>query len=126
MPKPYPVLCPQPWFAKVFTMRLEVIVLVALLIIVVWSLITVGLLSMWRVNVEDQLPANVIWLVLGIIGFSTVLIFLSTYILRKAEGRTGDSMTTIENLDIEPISSILVEISGALSGNGSFGFHPNS
>jgi hypothetical protein len=67
-------------------MRLEVIVLVALLIvvalliIVVLSLIAVGLLSMWRVNVEEQLPAEVIWLALGIIGFSIVLVFLSTYI----------------------------------------------
>jgi hypothetical protein len=78
--------CGGPSLARVFSMRLEVIVLVALLTIVallisvVWSLISLGLLSMWRVNVENQLPAYVIWLVLGIIGFSTVLIFLSTYI----------------------------------------------
>ena len=78
--------CGGPSLARVFSMRLEKIVLVALLIgvalliSVVWSLISLGLLSMWRVNVENQLPAYVIWLVLGIIGFSTVLIFLSTYI----------------------------------------------
>ena len=64
-------------------MRLEGIVLLVLLVIGVWSLIYLALLSVWKVNVGDQLPADVIglsWLSLGIIGFGTVLVFLSTYI----------------------------------------------
>ena len=68
-----------PSFARVFTMRLEGIVLLVLLVIGVWSLIALSLFSIWNES-EDQLPAGVIWLTFGIIGFSTVLVFLSTYI----------------------------------------------
>jgi hypothetical protein len=60
-------------------MRLEGIVLLVLLVIGVWSLIALALLSVWKVNVGDQVPADVIWLPLGIIGFGTVLVFLSPY-----------------------------------------------
>ena len=61
-------------------MRLEGIVLLVLLVIGVWSLIALALLSVWKVNVGVQLPAGVIWLSLGIIGFSAVLVLYSAYI----------------------------------------------
>jgi hypothetical protein len=66
--------------ARVFTMRLEGIILLVLLVIGVWSLIALSLFSIWNENIAEQFPADVIRLLLGIIGFSSVLVFLSTYI----------------------------------------------
>jgi hypothetical protein len=72
--------CGGTTLARVFTMRLEGIVLLVLLVIGVWSLIALTLFSIWNENLVEQFPPGVIWLVVGIIGFSTVLLFLSTYI----------------------------------------------
>jgi hypothetical protein len=55
-----------------------VVVLVPL-VIVVWSLIALSLLSIWKENL-DQLPAGIIWFSLGIIGFSSVVLVLSAYV----------------------------------------------
>ena len=86
LPAPSTYICGKSCGGPSLAVRLEVIVLavlliiVPLLIIVALSLIAVGLLSMWRVNCEDQLPAKVIWLPVGIIGFTIFLVFLSTFI----------------------------------------------
>ena len=53
---------------------LQGIVVLAAFVIVVGSLIVLSLLSLWKV-----VPADVIWLTLGIIGFGSFLVFLSTY-----------------------------------------------
>jgi hypothetical protein len=56
---------------------LRMIVVLVPLVIVVWSLIALSLFSMWPENLEDQLPVGIIWLSLGIIGFSSVLVLVA-------------------------------------------------
>lgn len=51
------------------------VVILALLATVVWSLIAVSLFSMGTEDVE--IPGGIVWLSLGIIGFSSVLILLA-------------------------------------------------
>jgi hypothetical protein len=58
---------------------LRIVVVLVPLVIVVWSLIALSLLSIWKENL-DQLPAGIIWLSLGIIGFSSVIVVLSAYV----------------------------------------------
>jgi hypothetical protein len=58
---------------------LRMVVVLVPLVIVVWSLIALSLLSIWKENL-DQLPAGIIWLSLGIIGFSSVIVVLSAYV----------------------------------------------
>jgi hypothetical protein len=50
-----------------------------LIAIVVWSLIALLLLSTKDLE-EQQVPGGIVWLTLGIIGFSAVLVLLSAYI----------------------------------------------
>lgn len=54
---------------------LKMVVILALLATVVWSLIAVSLFSMGTEDVE--IPGGIVWLSLGIIGFSSVLILLA-------------------------------------------------
>jgi hypothetical protein len=56
---------------------LRMIVFLVPLVIIVWSLIALTLFSMWTENLEDHLPGGIIWLSLGIIGFSSVLVLLA-------------------------------------------------
>jgi hypothetical protein len=58
---------------------LRMVVVLVPLVIVVWSLIALSLLSIWKENL-DQLPAGIIWFSLGIIGFSSVVLVLSAYV----------------------------------------------
>ena len=58
---------------------LSVVVVLGLLAIVVWSLIALLFLS--TEDFEDQqITGGIVWLTLGIIGFSAVLVLLSAYI----------------------------------------------
>lgn len=54
---------------------LKVVVILGLLATVVWSLIAVSLFSIGTEDVE--IPAGIVWLGLGIIGFSAVLVLLA-------------------------------------------------
>jgi hypothetical protein len=56
-----------------------VVVVLGLLAIVVWSLIALLFLSIEDLE-EQQVPGGIVWLTLGIIGFSAVLVLLSAYI----------------------------------------------
>jgi len=70
-----------PSLAKVFNVdfnSLKMVVVLALLVIVVWSLVALPVLSIWTEGIE--IPGGIIWLVLGIIGFSAVLVLYSAYI----------------------------------------------
>jgi hypothetical protein len=58
---------------------LSVVVVLGLLAIVVWSLIALLFLSIEDLE-EQQVPGGIVWLTLGIIGFSAVLVLLSAYI----------------------------------------------
>jgi|GEM_PF-2572827 hypothetical protein len=53
------------------------IVFLVPLVIIVWSLIALSLFSMWTENLEDHVPRGIVWLSLGIIGFSSVLVLLA-------------------------------------------------
>jgi hypothetical protein len=64
--------------AKVFTVdfnSLKMVVILGLLATVVWSLIAVSLFSIGTEDIE--IPGGLIWLSLGIIGFSSVLLVLA-------------------------------------------------
>ena len=69
--------------ARVFTVNSNplyvIIVILVPLVIVVWSLIALLLLSTEDLE-EQQVPGGIVWLTLGIIGFSAVLVLLSAYI----------------------------------------------
>ena len=58
---------------------LSVVVVLGLLAIVVWSLIALLFLSIEDLE-EQQVPGGIVWLTLGIIGFSAVLVLISAYI----------------------------------------------
>jgi hypothetical protein len=66
-------------FFTVDSDSLRMIVVLVPIVVVVWSLIALSLLSIWKENL-DQLPAGIIWLSLGIIGFSGVIVVLSAYV----------------------------------------------
>jgi hypothetical protein len=73
--------CGGPSLARVFNVdfnSLKIVVILALLVIVVWSLVALPLFSIWTEGVE--IPGGIIWLALGIIGFSAVLVLYSAYI----------------------------------------------
>jgi hypothetical protein len=74
--------CGGPSLARVFTVHsnsLSVVVVLGLLAIVVWSLIALLFLS--TEDLEDQqIPGGIVWLTLGMIGFSAVLVLISAYI----------------------------------------------
>ena len=59
---------------------LKMVVILALLATVVWSLIAVSLFSMGTEDVE--IPGGIVWLSLGIIGFSSVLILLAAQVYK--------------------------------------------
>jgi hypothetical protein len=69
--------------ARVFTVNSNplyvIIVILVPLVIVVWSLIALLLLGTEDLE-EQQVPGGIVWLTLGIIGFSAVLVLLSAYI----------------------------------------------
>jgi hypothetical protein len=69
--------------ARVFTVNSNplyvIIVILVPLVIVVWSLIALLLLSTEDLE-EQQVPGGIVYLTLGIIGFSAVLVLLSAYI----------------------------------------------
>jgi hypothetical protein len=68
--------------AKVFIVDSDpfrMIVIVVPLVILVWSLIALSLIAIWKKNF-DQLPEGIIWFSLGIIGFSSVIVVLSVYV----------------------------------------------
>jgi hypothetical protein len=66
-------------FFTVASNSLSVVVVLGLLAIVVWSLIALLFLSIEDLE-EQQVPGGILWLTLGIIGFSAVLVLLSAYI----------------------------------------------
>ena len=71
-----------PSLAKVFNVdfnSLKMVVVLALLVIVVWSLVALPLFSIWTEE-GVEIPEGIIWLSLGIIGFSAVLVLYSAYI----------------------------------------------
>jgi hypothetical protein len=76
--------CGGPSLAKAFTVdfnSLKVVVILGLLATVVWSLIAVSLFS---IGTEDfEIPSGIIWLSLGMIGFSSVLVLLAAYVLQS-------------------------------------------
>jgi hypothetical protein len=68
-------------FAKVFTVdfnSLKMVIVLGLLVVAVWSLIALSLFSMGTEDVE--IPSEIIWLSLGTIGFSAVLLLFSAYL----------------------------------------------
>jgi hypothetical protein len=68
--------------AKVFTVDSDpfrMIVTLVPLVILVWSLVALSLMAIWKENL-DQLPEGIIWFSLGIIGFSSVIVVLSVYV----------------------------------------------
>jgi hypothetical protein len=73
--------CCGPTLAKVSTVDsnyVTAVLILALLATGVWSLIA---LSLFWIGTEDvEIPGGIVWLSVGIIGFSTVLLFFSTYI----------------------------------------------
>jgi hypothetical protein len=67
--------------AKFFTVdfnSLKMVIVLGLLAVAVWSLIALSLFSMGTEDVE--IPSGIIWLSLGTIGFSAVLVLFSAYI----------------------------------------------
>jgi hypothetical protein len=74
--------CGGPSLARVFNVdfnSLKMVVVLALLVIVVWSLVALPLFSIWTEE-GVEISEGIIWLSLGIIGFSAVLVLYSAYI----------------------------------------------
>jgi hypothetical protein len=61
----------------------RVIVILVAFVPIVWSLIALSLLSRWKLDVE--VPADVIWLSLGIIGFRFLFSFFSQHTFKRGQ-----------------------------------------
>jgi hypothetical protein len=69
-----------PSLARIFTVdfdSLRVIVLRLPPVIVVWSLIALIVFVMWTEDLEDRPPGVIIWLIVGVTGFTCVLVILA-------------------------------------------------